>query len=155
MKGCAFAPADGMAVSEPRVWRPVPPTDHAGPILPVSQWGEAAPRMTPSGHLDSFTRDRLPAPAQRPDLILERPELQYPQRLNAASALVDGWRERGWDGRPCLIGGDGEVWSYGRMRDTVDRIARVLTEDYGLVPGNRVLLRGPNTPMLADRKSVV
>ncbi|AWB07788.1 2-aminobenzoate-CoA ligase (plasmid) [Azospirillum humicireducens] len=105
--------------------------------------------MAPSGHIDSFTRDRLPAPSQRPDLILERPELQYPERLNAASVLIDGWRERGWDDRPCLIGGDGEVWSYGRMRDTVDRIARVLTEDYGLVTGNRVLLRGPNTPMLA------
>ncbi len=168
MKGCAFAPADGMAVSEPRVWRGNPPTDYAGPALPVVQRVEASQRMAPeraaaerperpgrsecmapSGHLDSFTRDRLPAPSQRPDLILERPELQYPERLNAASALIDGWRERGWDDRPCLIGGDGEVWSYGRMRDTVDRIARVLTEDYGLVTGNRVLLRGPNTPMLA------
>ncbi|CBS88612.1 Benzoate-CoA ligase (plasmid) [Azospirillum lipoferum 4B] len=149
MKGCAFAPADGMAVSEPRVWRVNPSTDHAGPVPPVIQRVEASQRMAPSGHIDSFTRDRLPAPSQRPDLILERPELQYPERLNAASVLIDGWRERGWDGRPCLIGGDGEVWSYGRMRDTVDRIARVLTEDYGLVTGNRVLLRGPNTPMLA------
>ncbi|PWC31126.1 AMP-binding protein [Azospirillum sp. TSO35-2] len=105
--------------------------------------------MAPSGHRDSFARDRLPAPSQRPDLILDRPELRYPERLNAASALIDGWRDRGWDDRPCLIGSDGEVWSYGRLRDTVDRIARVLTEDYGLVTGNRVLLRGPNTPMLA------
>jgi 2-aminobenzoate-CoA ligase len=104
--------------------------------------------MERSGHSDSFTRDRLPAPSQRPDFLLDRPELAYPARLNAVAALLDGWRERGWDERPCLIGGD-SVWSYGQLRDTVDRIARVLTEDYGIVPGNRVLLRGPNTPMLA------
>ncbi|MFD1627080.1 AMP-binding protein [Azospirillum griseum] len=104
--------------------------------------------MERSGHLDSFTRDRLPPSSQRPDFLLDRPELAYPLRLNAIATLLDGWRERGWDDRPCLIGGD-EVWSYGRVRDTVDRVARVLTEDYGIVPGNRVLLRGPNTPMLA------
>lgn len=109
--------------------------------------------MACSGHIDSFTRDRLPAPAQRPDFLLDRPELAYPERLNAAAALLDGWRDRGWDDRPCLLGGGpngtGVPWSYGRLRDTVDRIARVLTEDYGVVPGNRVLLRGPNSPMLA------
>ncbi|WP_085553844.1 AMP-binding protein [Azospirillum agricola] len=105
--------------------------------------------MGRTGHLDSFTRDRLPAPSKRPDFLLDRPELAYPERLNAASALLDGWRARGWDERPCLIDGAGTVWSYGRVRDTVDRIARVLTEDYGIVPGNRVLLRGPNSPMLA------
>ncbi|AWK85474.1 AMP-binding protein [Azospirillum thermophilum] len=104
--------------------------------------------MAFSGHIDSFTRDRLPPPSQRPTFLFDRPELAYPDRLNAVSSLIDGWRERGWDERPCLIGAD-ETWSYGRLRDTVDRIARVLTEDYGVVPGNRVLLRGPNTPMLA------
>jgi len=104
--------------------------------------------MARSGHIDSFTRDRLPPQEQRPDFILDRPELSYPERLNAGSALLDVWRDRGWDERPCLIGGD-EVWSYGHLRDTVDRIARVLAEDCGIVPGNRVLVRGPNTPMLA------
>lgn len=104
--------------------------------------------MAVSGHIDSFTRDRLPVPSQRPDFLFDRPELAYPERLNATAALIDGWRDRGWDERPCLIGAD-ESWNYGRLRDTVDRIARVLTEDFGVVPGNRVLLRGPNTPMLA------
>lgn len=104
--------------------------------------------MARSGHIDGFTRDRLPPQEQRPDFIYDRPELAYPERLNAASALLDVWRERGWDDRPCVIAGD-LVWSYGRMCDTVDRIARVLVEDCGIVPGNRVLLRGPNTPMLA------
>lgn len=104
--------------------------------------------MTWSGHIDSFTRDRLPPPEQRPDFVLDRPELTYPERLNAVGPLLDDWRDKGWDERPCLIGGDG-VWSYGRLRDTVDRFARVLVEDCGVVPGNRVLLRGPNTPALA------
>lgn len=109
--------------------------------------------MALSGHIDSFTRDRLPPPGQQPDFLYDRPELTYPERLNAATALLDVWRDRGCDERPCVIGGGviGEdvVWSYGRMRDTVDRIARVLVEDCEIVPGNRVLLRGPNTPTLA------
>ncbi|TWA70454.1 anthranilate--CoA ligase [Azospirillum baldaniorum] len=104
--------------------------------------------MIRSGHIDSFTRDRLPPPEQMPDFSYDRPELTYPERLNAAAALLDVWRERGWDERPCVIGND-DVWSYGRFRDTVDRIARLLTERFGIVPGNRVLVRGTNTPMLA------
>ncbi|CAO3452180.1 AMP-binding protein [Azospirillum argentinense] len=104
--------------------------------------------MIRSGHIDSFTRDRLPPPEQMPDFSYDRPELTYPERLNAAAALLDVWRERGWDDRPCVIG-NGDVWSYGRFRDTVDRIARLLTERFSIVPGNRVLVRGTNTPMLA------
>ncbi|TWA87398.1 anthranilate--CoA ligase [Azospirillum brasilense] len=104
--------------------------------------------MIRSGHIDNFTRDRLPPPEQMPDFSYDRPELTYPDRLNAAAALLDVWRERGWDDRPCVIG-NGDVWSYGRFRDTVDRIARLLTERFGIVPGNRVLVRGTNTPMLA------
>ncbi|TWA74425.1 anthranilate--CoA ligase [Azospirillum brasilense] len=104
--------------------------------------------MIRSGHIDSFTRDRLPPPEQMPDFSYDRPELTYPDRLNAAAALLDVWRDRGWDERPCVIG-NGDVWSYGRFRDTVDRIARLLAERFGIVPGNRVLVRGTNTPMLA------
>ncbi|WP_207455087.1 AMP-binding protein [Azospirillum sp. SYSU D00513] len=108
--------------------------------------------MPTTGHIDTYVRDRLPAPQDNPDFLLEQAGLLYPQRLNAASALLDPWRERGWDGRTALIGvgadGRDDVWSYGRLRDTVDRVGRVLTEDFGIVPGNRVLLRGPNTPML-------
>lgn len=149
MKACAFAPALGPVAQDDGAWRRWPVTDHADSAAPVRHTGEDGGRMAVSGHLDSFTRDRLPVPAQRPDFLLDRPELRYPERLNAAVALLDGWRARGWDERPCLIDGAGTVWSYGEVRDTVDRIARVLTEDYGVAPGNRVLLRGPNTPMLA------
>ncbi|CAO3437153.1 Long-chain-fatty-acid--CoA ligase (EC 6.2.1.3) [Azospirillum doebereinerae] len=149
MKAYAFAPAPGLGAQDDLARRLRPASDHADSAAPVRHVGEDGRRMACSGHLDTFSRDRLPAPSQRPDFLLDRPELAYPERLNAAAALLDGWRERGWDDKPCLIDGAGTVWSYGHVRDTVDRIARVLTEDYGVVPGNRVLLRGPNTPMLA------
>jgi 2-aminobenzoate-CoA ligase len=56
---------------------------------------------------------------------------------------------RGEGARRCLIGADGTVWTYAELQQRVDRIARVLVQDMGLVPGNRVLLRGANSPMLA------
>ena len=46
--------------------------------------------MFPSAHVDTFTRDNLPPAGQWPTLLLDRPELRYPERLNAAVALVDG-----------------------------------------------------------------
>lgn len=100
-----------------------------------------------TGHIDRFAGDRLPPPEQWPDLRCTDGRLHYPARLNAAVELLDRWTGPEHAGRDCLIGADG-TWSYGRVASTVNRIARVLTEDYGLVPGNRVLLRGPNTPML-------
>jgi len=101
-----------------------------------------------SAHVDSFARDRLPPREQWPDLRFDGTGLAYPERLNIAAALLDTWIARGHADRPCLIA-PGGTWSYGRMAETVDRIARVLVGQLVLVPGNRVLLRGPNTPMLA------
>ncbi|HYH38932.1 MAG TPA: AMP-binding protein [Azospirillum sp.] len=101
-----------------------------------------------SAHIDTFARDRLPPPEQWPDLRPEAAGLAYPERLNAAAELLDAWIARGHGDRPCLIAPAG-AWSYGRLHGTVNRIARHLVEAHGLVPGNRVLLRGPNTPMLA------
>ncbi|MFH9294625.1 AMP-binding protein [Streptomyces sp. NPDC017520] len=108
----------------------------------------------PSGHAagahaDTFTRDHLPPPEQWPELLLDDPAPRYPDRLNCGHELLDRTvEERGAD-RPALLSGDGSVWSYGELRETVDRIAHVLTDDLGVVPGNRVLLRGPTTPWLA------
>ncbi|WP_431861847.1 AMP-binding protein [Azospirillum sp.] len=104
--------------------------------------------MSGSAHIDTFARDRLPPPEQWPDLRLDAAGLAYPERLNATAELLDAWIARGHADRPCLIAPTG-AWSYGRLHDTVNRIARHLVEAHGLVPGNRVLLRGPNTPMLA------
>ncbi|WP_448188356.1 AMP-binding protein [Azospirillum sp. sgz301742] len=104
--------------------------------------------MSGGAHVDTFARDLLPPRAQWPDLRLEAAGLAYSERLNAAAELLDAWIARGHADRPCLIA-SGEAWSYGRLHETVNRIARLLVDVHALVPGNRVLLRGPNTPMLA------
>lgn len=102
-----------------------------------------------TAHVDTFARDRLPPREQWPEMRFDLPELQsLPTQLNCVVELLDAWIERGQGDRPALIGA-GIEWSYGQLQQQVDRIARVLVEDLGLVPGNRVLLRGANTPMLA------
>jgi 2-aminobenzoate-CoA ligase len=105
--------------------------------------------LTPSAHIDTFARDRLPPADQWPELLFDLPSLQYPQRLNCATELLDRTIERFGAERPVFRSGGGEIWSYGELRGQVDRIARVLTTELGVVPGNRVLLRGPTTPYLA------
>lgn len=105
--------------------------------------------LTPSAHLDTFPRDHLPPPGEWPELLFELPELQYPARLNCAAELLDTTIARHGPDRPVFRTGDGGTWTYGELRERVDRIAHVLTRDLGVVPGNRVLLRGPTTPQLA------
>jgi 2-aminobenzoate-CoA ligase len=99
----------------------------------------------PSAHVDTFARDRLPPPGQWPDLRFDLPELRYPGRLNAAAELLAGPDPA----RPAFRTAAGEVWTYGELRARVDRVAHLLTGPLGVVPGNRVLLRGPTTPWLA------
>jgi 2-aminobenzoate-CoA ligase len=103
--------------------------------------------MTPSAHLDSFARDNLPPRAQWPDFLFELPELKYPDRINCAVDLLDRWIATGQGDRPCLIS-PAESLSYAQLAERVNRIANVLTRDLGLLPGHRVLLRGPNSPMM-------
>ena len=104
--------------------------------------------MTPSAHVDTFTRDHLPPADTWPALEFTLPELQYPERLNAAVALIDSAvAEHGAD-RPALRTPDGTVWTYGELQKRANQVAQVLTEDLGVVPGNRVLLRGPNNPWI-------
>jgi 2-aminobenzoate-CoA ligase len=101
----------------------------------------------PSAHVDGFIRDRLPPPEQWPVLLLDRPEFRYPDRLNCVSELLDRWVEDGAGERPCLISPN-ESLSYGELAERVNRIANLLTGRFGLQPGNRVLLRAANNPML-------
>ncbi|MCX4765582.1 AMP-binding protein [Streptomyces sp. NBC_01275] len=101
--------------------------------------------MNVSAHVDTFARDHLPPPGQRPDLSFDLPELDYPDRVNCAAELLD----RADPARPVFHTPSGPAWTYGELRARVDRIAHVLTGDLGVVPGNRVLLRGPTTPWLA------
>ena len=92
-----------------------------------------------TAHVDSFVRDRLPPAEAQPEFLFDLPELQYPERMNAAVELID----RQATDRLAVVNDAGQ-WTYGEMRSLSDRIARLLTEEEGLVPGNRVLLRGPN-----------
>lgn len=102
--------------------------------------------LSPSAHLDTFCRDNLPPEHLWPTLEFTLPELQYPERLNCASALLDEVAARGPD-RPCLLSPT-EQLNYGELLRRANQVAQVLTEDYHLVPGQRVLLRGPNNPWL-------
>jgi 2-aminobenzoate-CoA ligase len=105
-------------------------------------------QLSPSAHADTFCRDSLPAAGQWPDIEFTLPELHYPDRLNAADELLSPTLEAGGADRRCLVSPD-ETWTYGDVARRAAQIAGVLTEDLGLVPGNRVLLRGPNNPWLA------
>jgi 2-aminobenzoate-CoA ligase len=100
-----------------------------------------------TAHLDTFARDNLPPRAQWPDFLLELPELKYPDRMNCVVELLDRWVAAGHGDRPCLIS-PAETLSYAQLSERVNRMANVLTRDLGMVPGHRVLLRGPNNPMM-------
>jgi 2-aminobenzoate-CoA ligase len=106
-------------------------------------------RLGRSAHVDTFCRDNLPPRDSWPELIFELPEVRYPERLNCAYELLDAVIARRGGGRRCLLTPQGDVWSYADLLRTVDQVAWVLTSELGLVPGNRVLLRGPNNPWLA------
>jgi 2-aminobenzoate-CoA ligase len=112
---------------------------------PVSP--SAAPE--PSAHVDTFCREALPPPELMPDLILTgAPELAYLPRLNCAVELLDRMVEAGC-GERTVFHFTGGRWTYRQLLETANRIAHVLVEDLGVVPGNRVLLRAPNNPMMA------
>ena len=104
--------------------------------------------LQPSVHVDTFSRDHLPPREQWPDMDWTAlPELMaYPPTMNAAAELLDSWIDAGHGERACFSF-EGETWSYARVLETANRIANVLSDELGVVPGERVLLRGPNNPM--------
>jgi 2-aminobenzoate-CoA ligase len=104
--------------------------------------------MSYTAHTDTFARDNLPPRRDWPELVFDLPELKYPARMNCAVELLDGALLRGWRDRVAIRAVDGQC-TYGQLLAQANRIARVLVEDMGLQPGNRVLLRGPNNPMMA------
>jgi 2-aminobenzoate-CoA ligase len=101
-----------------------------------------------SAQPDRFVHDRLPPPETWPQLRYDRPELQFPDRLNLVEELLDKAAAKGFGHRP-LLRSSRIILTYAEVRERVDRICRVLTEDLGLVPGNRVLLRGGNSVAMA------
>jgi 2-aminobenzoate-CoA ligase len=104
--------------------------------------------MTFTAHVDTFARDHLPPPDQQPEFLFERPELQFPAQLNCATELLDKRVSEGRGDRLCLRAPGGLSWTFADLQQRAKRIANVLVKDMGLVPGNRVLLRAPNNPML-------
>lgn len=104
--------------------------------------------LSPTAHVDTFTRDNLPPLEQWPLLEFTLPELHYPDRLNAAQVLIDDAVAKHGPDRPALRTPDGPTWSYGELQRRANQVAQVLVEDLGVVPGNRVMLRAPNNPWL-------
>ena len=100
--------------------------------------------MSDSAQTDRFVHDRLPMADQLPQLRFDSPELQFPAYVNLVEELLDKAAQKGLSDRPLLRSRRISL-SYSDVRERVDRIARVLLEDFRLVPGNRVLLRGGNS----------
>ena len=105
-------------------------------------------RLIPSAQADHFVHDHLPPPQQWPELRFDRPELQLPAQVNAVQALFERAIAAGHADR-ALFRSDERTLSYAQAQLEVNRIANVLTVELGLVPGNRVLLRGGNSVAMA------
>ena len=103
----------------------------------------------PTAHIDTFAAENLPPQDQWPEFDFDSlPVLHaYPNRINAGVELLDHMCETGHANSPVLHY-ENVTWTYAELLDISNRIARVLVEEYGLVPGNRVLLRSSNNPML-------
>ena len=98
-----------------------------------------------SAHVDTFARDNLPPTDQWPDFLLDG--FDYPEYLNCAVELTDRMVEKGFGDRTALIG-NGRRRTYKELADWTNRLARALVENYGVKPGNRVLIRAPNNPAM-------
>src|SRR5580693_1607652 len=101
--------------------------------------------LGPTAHTDTFARDNLPPPEQWPDFRLDG--LDYPDQMNAAVEITDRMVERGFGDRTALVG-HGRRRTYKELADWSNRLARALIEDYGVKPGNRVLIRSANNPAM-------
>ena len=108
--------------------------------------------MQSTAHVDTFVRDNLPPRNRWPKLAFELPELQYPGRLNCAAELLDATVAHGHGARTVIrtvVEDRAYSCTYQALLVRANQIAHVLTEDLKLKPGNRVLLRAPNNPMMA------
>ncbi len=101
--------------------------------------------LGPSAHVDTFARENLPPQDQWPDFLLDG--FDYSDHLNAAVELTDKMVEKGFGDRIALIG-NGRRRTYKELSDWTNRLAHALAEDYGVQPGNRVLIRSANNPAM-------
>jgi 2-aminobenzoate-CoA ligase len=104
-------------------------------------------QVSRSAHVDTFTRENLPPRATWPEFLFTLPELQYSPSFNCAAELLDRHVQAGAGSSRCVLT-DTEMWTYADLLKRSNQVAHVLVEEAGLVPGNRVLLRGPNNPWL-------
>ncbi len=103
------------------------------------------PTLGRSAHTDTFTRDNLPPPPQWPEIPLHG--FDYPEQLNAGVELTDRMVARGFGDHVALIG-NGRRRTYKELSDWTNRIAHALIEDFGIKPGNRILVRSANNPAM-------
>ena len=101
--------------------------------------------LGPTAHIDTFARDHLPPEAEWPEFKLDG--FAYPDRLNAAVELTDKMVARGFGDHTALIG-NGRRRTYKELTDWSNRLAHALVEDYGVIPGARVLIRSANNPAM-------
>lgn len=98
-----------------------------------------------SAHADEFTRRNLPPPALWPQFTsgIEA----YPDRLNAAVELTDAMVEKGFGDRTALIG-QGRARTYSELTLWSNQLANALQREYGVRPGERVMIRSANNPAM-------
>ena len=101
--------------------------------------------LGPTGHVDTFSRDNLPPAEQWPELLMDG--FEYPDWLNVAVELTDRMVDQGFSDHTALIG-NGRRRTYKELTDWTNRLAHALVDDYGVVPGNRVLIRSANNPAM-------
>ena len=102
-----------------------------------------------TAHIDTFIIDNMPPKELWPEMDYSvLPELAaYPERMNVATELLDKMVADGCANKPMIYFGD-DIWTYSDLMERANQIANVLIEDYGMVPGERVILRSGNHPML-------
>ncbi|MDX1737784.1 MAG: AMP-binding protein, partial [Alphaproteobacteria bacterium] len=103
--------------------------------------------LGPTAHIDHFTRENLPPKDQWPEFLLDNPEFDYPDYINCAVELTDKMVENGFSDHVALIG-NGRQRTYKELTDWTNRLAHSLVEDYGIQPGNRILIRSGNNPAM-------
>ena len=103
---------------------------------------------TRSAQTDRFVHDRLPSLKQWPRRVYPLPELQIPDQANLVEILFRKGFVSGQADRPFLRS-DSITLSYAGALERVNRISQLLIEDFSLLPGNRVLLRGCNSMDMA------
>jgi 2-aminobenzoate-CoA ligase len=102
-----------------------------------------------TAHRDRFADEHLPLPDEMPRFRFDLADLHYPSRMNAVTYFLDRHLDEGGGARRAIAAPGGTDWSYDDLHRIVNKIANVLVHELGVVPGGRVLLRAPNSPMLA------